>query len=211
MYIFDLDGTITDSNDLWIAVDDEFLARRGLENTTEYRDLVAGAIFPTAAKYTREYYGIDDRPEDIMAEWESLAEHRYREVVPLKKGAEEFLRLCRERGHATALFTACRRSLCRVVLERFGLTELFDHIVFAEELGLEKHRPECFARLAELIGVPPEECVLFDDNPNNCATARAAGMTAIGIYDDFHAHRREELEHSAHRCVFSMMELADEV
>ena len=211
MYIFDLDGTITDSNDLWIAVDDEFLARRGLKNTTEYRDLVAGAIFPTAAQYTREYYSIDDSPEDIMAEWEALAEHHYRDIVPLKEGAEEFLRLCREKGKPTALFTACRPRLCRAALERFGLTDCFDHIVYAEELGVEKHRPECFARLAELIGAPPEDCVLFDDNPNNCATAKAAGMTAIGIYDDFHAHRREELERSCHRCVHSMMELAEEV
>ena len=207
MYIFDLDGTITDSNDLWIAVDHEFLSRRGLTVTQEYQDLVGGAIFPTAAEYTRDYYGIDDSPAEIMAEWEELAEYHYRELVPLKEGAEKFLRQCRAEGRPMTLFTACRPKLCRVVLERFGLEEFFDHIVFAEEIGLEKHRPECFARLAELIGVSPEECTLFDDNPQNCATAKAAGMTAIGVYDGFHAHRWEELERASHRCIHSFAEL----
>ena len=207
MYIFDLDGTITDSNDLWIAVDHEFLARRGLKVTQEYQDLVGGAIFPTAARYTREYYGIQDRPEDIMAEWEELAEHHYRELVPLKEGAEEFLRRCKAEGRPTALFTACRPRLCRAALERFGLAECFDHIVYAEEIGLEKHDPGCFTRLSSILGVPPEECTVFDDNPQVCATARAAGMTAIGVYDDFHAHRREELERASHRCIHSFREL----
>ena len=68
MYIFDLDGTLTDSNGLWGAVDDEFLARRGLKSTPEYTEMVGHAIVPTAAQYTRDYYGLDESPESIMAE-----------------------------------------------------------------------------------------------------------------------------------------------
>ncbi len=211
MYIFDLDGTLTDSNRLWLDVDEAFLARRGLENTLEYRDLVAGAIFPTAAAHTRAYYGIQDSPEAIMAEWESLAEEQYRHVVMLKEGAVEFLHLCRAKGEQTALFTACRPRLCRAALERFGLTALFDHIVYAEELGVEKQHPDCVPTLARLLGVAPEECVLLDDNPANCAAARLAGMDAVGVYDDFHAHRCQELERVCRRCVHSLMELADEL
>ncbi len=210
MYIFDLDGTITDSNGLWIEVDEEFLGRRGLEVTAEYQDMVGRAIFPTAAQYTRDYYGIPDSPEDIMAEWEALAEHHYRELVPLKEGAEEFLRLCRTRGMETALFTACRPNLCRAVLERFDLERYFDHIVYAEEIGLEKRDPRCFTELARRIGAGAERCVLFDDSPANCATARAAGMTVVGVYDRFYAHQQEELERVCHRCVRSMMEAADD-
>lgn len=210
MYIFDLDGTLTDSNGLWLEVDDEFLGRRGLTTTDEYRDMVGSAIFPTAAEYTREYYHLEDDPEDIMAEWEGLAEHHYRELVHLKEGAEEYLRLCRGLGRKTALFTACRPNLCRAVLERFGLADCFDHIVFAEEIGLEKHDPRCFAELARRIGAEAEQCVLFDDSPSTCATAREAGMTVVGVLDEFYAHRREELEKVCHRCVRSLMELEEE-
>lgn len=207
MYIFDLDGTITDSNSLWLEVDDEFLARRGLKTTLEYRDMVGRAIFPTAAEYTMEYYHLDESPQAIMDEWEELARHHYAHLVPLKPGALELLRRCRQAGTPTALFTACRKPLCETVLRRFELESCFDHIVFAEEIGLEKRDPRCFTRLCELIGARPEDCTFFDDSPANCATARAAGMTVIGVYDDFYAHRQEELKAACTRYVHSLEEL----
>lgn len=209
MYIFDLDGTILDSNGLWAEVDNEFLARRGLTLTQEYQDAVGRAIFPTAAEFTRNYYHLDERPEDIMAEWEEMAAHHYRDLVPLKSGALEFLRLCRKEGRPMALFTACRPVLCRAALERFRLEAYFDHIVYAEEIGLEKHLPECFTRLSQLIGAPPETCVLFDDSPSNCATARAAGMRAVGVYDRFYGHAQEELKAVCHRYIESFAELLE--
>ena len=106
-----------------------------------------------------------------------------------------------------AIFTACRPSLCRSFLERFGMTEWFAPIVYAEEIGLEKHNPECFARLSQLLGLPPGECTLFDDSPSNCATAKAAGMQVVGVYDDFYAHRQEELKAACQRYILSFEEL----
>lgn len=206
MYIFDLDGTLTDSNGLWGEVDEEFLARRGLKLTREYQDMVGRAIFPTAAEYTRGYYHLDEAPEDIMAEWEELARHHYAHLVPLKPGAMELLRRCRDEGVPTALFTACRPALCYLVLERFGLSEFFDHIVFAEEIGYEKRDPRCFTRLCELIGAPAEDCTLFDDSPANCATARSAGMKAVGVYDDYYAGQQKTLQTVCTHCVRSLEE-----
>ncbi len=207
--IFDLDGTITDSNSLWLEVDHRFLSRRGLTVTREYQDAMAGSIFPVAAAFTREYYHLPDSPEEIMAEWEGLAAQQYAHEVELKPGALELLQRCRREGRHMVIFTACRPALCRVALERFGMFDWFRHIVYAEELGLEKHDPRCFTRLSQLIGAEPENCVLFDDNPSNCATARAAGMTAVGVYDSFHGHRQEELKAACHRYVLSLEELLD--
>ena len=106
MYLFDLDGTLTDSNGLWAQVDLEFLSRRGLRVTREYEDVVGRSIFPVAARFTRDYYRLPDSPEAIMAEWEALAARRYREQVPLKPGALALLEQCRREGRDMALFTA---------------------------------------------------------------------------------------------------------
>ena len=210
MKLFDFDGTLVDSNGVWVEVDNTFLARRGLTPTEEYEETVARSIFPVAAAYTREYYRLDDSPEAIMAEWEELARHHYAELVPLKPGAAELLDQCRREGKPMALFTACRRSLCRAALERFGLERYFDHVVYAEEIGLEKHDPQCFVRLSQLIGASPKDCVLLDDSPSNCATARAAGMEVVGVYDHYYAHRQEELAAVCHRYVRSLEELLKE-
>lgn len=207
MYIFDLDGTITDSNGLWMEVDNEFLARRGLLPTEEYQTAVGRSIFPVAAEFTRAYYGIPDSPETIMAEWEQLAAHHYAHTVELKKGARALLEHCRAQGIPTALFTACRPALCRLVLERHGLERYFGRVVFAEELGLDKHDPRSFPRLCELLGAKPEDCVLFDDCPENCAAAEAAGLTAVGVYERFYAHRQKELRAACRRYVLDLSEV----
>ncbi len=207
MYIFDLDGTITDTNGLWLKVDEAFLARRGLAHTPEYQRTVEHSIFPVAAQFTKDHYQLPESPEDIMAEWEALAGQHYRETAALKPGAEPFLRQCAGEGRPMAIFTACRPALCRAVLERSGLLELFSHIVFAEEIGLEKRDPRCFVRLSELIGAPLEQCVLFDDSPDNCATAARAGMDVVGVYDDYYADRQDELRAVCRRYVRSLEEL----
>ena len=207
MYIFDLDGTLLDSNGLWGEVDEEFLARRGLAVTREYEEAISRCIFPTAAVYTKEYYHLPDSPSDIMAEWDTLAAHHYRDLAPLKAGAAELLAKYRAENIPMAMFTACRPELCRMALERFGLTGYFQHIVYAEEIGLEKHDPACFIRLSELLGVSPAECTLFDDSPANCATARAAGMRVVGVYDDLYAGRQDEMRGLCGRYVGSLDEL----
>lgn len=210
MYIFDLDGTITDTNGLWAEVDREFLSRRGLTNTPEYERVVSRSIYPIAAQFTKDYYQLPDAPEDIMAEWDALAQRHYRELAPLKPGAEAFLRQCAAQGRPMAVFTACRPALCRAALERFGLWELFGRVVFAEEIGLEKRDPRCFVALSARLGAPLETCTLFDDSPDNCATAVKAGMEAVGVYDAYYAGRQEELKAACSRYIRSFEELLDQ-
>lgn len=210
MYIFDLDGTITDTNGIWLEVDREFLARRGLPHSPEYQQVVERSIFPIAAAFTKEFYHLAESPEDIMAEWDGLAGRHYRDLAPLKPGAEAFLRRCAARGIPMAVFTACRPALCSAALERFGLRALFCHVVFAEEIGLEKRDPQCFVRLSQIIGARPEDCTLFDDSPDNCATAARAGMGTVGVYDAYYAHRQEELRSVCARYIRSFEELAGE-
>ncbi len=207
MYIFDLDGTITDTNGIWQDVDLEFLARRGLTHTQEYQRVVERSIFPLAAQFTKEYYHLPESPQDIMSEWDAMAGLHYRELARLKPGAEDYLRQCRAEGRPIAVFTACRPAMCRAVLDRFQLTDLFGHIVFAEEIGLEKRDPQCFVALGRLLGVPLGDCVLFDDSPDNCATAQKAGMTAVGVYDGYYAGRQEELKAVCTRYIRSFQEL----
>ena len=207
MYLFDLDGTITDTNGLWIEVDREFLSRRGLANTPEYERVVSRSIYPIAAQFTRDYYHLPDAPEDIMAEWDALALHHYRDLASLKPGAADFLRQCREEGIPMALFTACRPALCRAALERFRLLELFGQIVYAEEIGLEKRDPACFVELGRRLGADLADCTLFDDSPDNCATAAKAGLDTVGVYDSYYAHRQEELKGVCARYIRSFEEL----
>lgn len=205
--VFDLDGTLLDSNHLWTRVDEEFLARRGRAPTREYLDYVAHAIYPTAAKFTKEYYHLDESEEAIMDAWTDLAREAYQFHTPVKEGAVEYLTQCAARGQKLALFTASFPELCYLALRRHGLERFFARIIFAQELGLEKRDPRAFTALAETLGVRPEECLLFDDSPKSCLAAKDAGLWVVGVRDSFFAAAEEEVRANCHRYIQGFGEL----
>lgn len=205
--VFDLDGTLLDSNHVWTRVDETFLAQRGRTPTREYLDYVAHAIYPTAAKFTREYYRLDESEQAIMDAWTALAREAYQFHVPLKEGARDYLARCAARGDRLALFTASFPELCYLALHRHGLEPYFERIIFAQDLGLEKRDPRAFTALAEQLGAAPEECVLFDDSPRSCRAAKDTGLQVVGVRDSFFAAAEEEVRAGCHHYIRSFSEL----
>ena len=184
MLLFDFDGTLVDSNGVWAEVDRVFLARRGAPYTEEYYRGVAHTILSQCAVFTREYLGLEESCEEIIAEWMDLAEDAY-EHVELKPHVREYLDRCRSAGHRMAVFTSAVPEHCHAALDRHGLAPYFERIFFAQELGMDKKSPAVFRLVAEELGVRPRECVFFDDSLAACKSAKAAGMTVVGVKDDY--------------------------
>ena len=182
MLIFDLDGTLIDSNGIWVEVDKTFLSRRNAPYTPEYYQGVAHTILQNCAVFTKEYLHLEESCEEIIAEWMELAKDAYRSV-PLKPHVREYLERCRSAGHRMAIFTACVPEHCRTALACHRLEPYFERIIYAQELGVDKKSPEIFRKAAALLGVRPKDCVLFDDSLSACRGAKAAGMTVVGVQD----------------------------
>ena len=207
MKLFDLDGTLIDSNGVWRDVDKRFLSKRNLTATAEYLDAVGHAIFPTAARFTIDYYHLNESPEAIMAEWMSLAKDAYENHIPLKPCVLEYLRQQADAGETLALVTACVPELGYAVLDRHGLTPLFQHLVFAQELGLEKRDPRFFQQVLCHLNVSPADCVFYEDSPQNCAIAKKMGMTVIGILDPLYENEAAQIRQICDRCIHDFTEL----
>ena len=207
MIFFDLDGTLLDSNGVWIQVDDDFLGRRGLVATPEYSFTVGHSIFPVAAQFTKDYYHLPDSPEEIMAEWRSMARDAYLYTIPLKPGAAALLSKLKAQGHRMALLTASLPELCQAAIERHGLDPYLEGMFFSQTVGMEKRNPEVYPIAAKRFGVEPRDCVLFEDAPHNCAAARAAGFTVVGVYDEFFRSNWDEVVQNSHRAIRSLEEL----
>ncbi|MBR1780529.1 MAG: HAD-IA family hydrolase [Oscillospiraceae bacterium] len=201
MKVFDLDGTLLDSNGVWRTIDEEFVGRRGCVLTQEYNDYVAHAIFPDAARFTKQYYHLDESEEEIMASWLDQAWQAYSAELPLKPGAKAYLEQCRRQGERLALFTSSEPRLCRAALTHHGILDAFDGLYFAQMLQMEKKYTESFVRLSALLGEPVEECILYDDSPVACRSAKAAGWQVVGIRDPFFSHLEAELRANCHRCI----------
>ena len=181
--IFDLDGTLLDSGDVWHRIDCEFLARRGLALPKDYARAVSVMHLSEAAEYTIQRFSLDETPEEVAAEWREMAREAYARRVPMKDGARAYLASLRRQGVRLAVATALDRPLAVPALQNHGIYDWFETVVFAEEVGAGKSSPLIFCRVAEVLGVQPADCTVFEDTLAGVRSAKAAGMQAVGVAD----------------------------
>lgn len=209
MLIFDMDGTLIDSNGVWKEVDIAFLAKRGFPYTREYYQGVAHTIFPKAAVFTKAYCKLEESTEEIMAEWMEMAGDAYATRVPVKPGVREYLEQCRDKGERMIVLTSAVPEHCRSAMTHLGLMEFFETIFFAHDLNLEKKDPDIFLLAAEKCGVRPEECTLYDDSVDACRGAKAAGMHAVGVFDPYFRVSEAEMRAVCDGYIHSFTELLE--
>jgi HAD superfamily hydrolase (TIGR01509 family) len=179
--IFDLDGTLIDSMSVWDRVDEAFLGRRGIPVTEDYTAAVSAMCFSEAAEYTINRYGFPDTPEELIAEWNRMVLHA--ENIALKPHARELLdRLCGQ-GVRLGVATALPAELYGPVLRRNEVFDRFSAFASVCEAARGKGFPDVYLLTAQRLGVRPERCIVFEDVLPGIRGAKAAGMTAYGVYD----------------------------
>ena len=190
--IFDLDGTLVDSMGVWHRIDDEFLGRRGFPADESYKQAVKTMKYETAAHYTIERYGLSETPEEVMAEWDSMALHEYRYNIKCKPGAAEFLNELKKRGIKIALATVSHRALLEAVLKGNHIFELFDVLTDVSQVSRGKEEPDLYWFAAKQMELEPEECIVFEDVLLGIDSAKRGGFYTCGVKD--HSSYAEELE-----------------
>ena len=131
MLLFDMDGTLIDSNGVWRDVDETFLAKRGIPYTQEYYEGVAHTIFPLAAKFTKAFCRLPETEEEIMAEWMAMAGDLYATDVAAKPHVVDFLEKMKAEGQRMAVVTSAVPVHCRSALTHLGLLPYFEDVFFA--------------------------------------------------------------------------------
>ena len=206
-FIFDLDGTLLDSLWVWSEVDEVFLSRRGLPILPDYAQSIAHLGFADAARYTIDRFGLDETPEQLMQEWYDLARAAYRDRVPLKPHAEEFLRKLCARGVHISAATSSEPELVLPCLDRLGITGLFENITTIHEVNGDKSSPDIYLLAAERMGVVPNQCVVFEDILRGIQSAKSAGFYTVAVEEPASALDQMEIQKTADRYIRSFAEL----
>ena len=179
--IFDLDGTLFDSISVWERIDVDYLKKRGLAPSDEYRKAIAALGNLETARFSVEYFKLNEQPETLAAEWTAMAIRAYSETVPLLQGSAEYLRDCAARGIRIFAVTSLDKTLAVPCLKNNGIFGFFDGIITADEAGMNKSSPQMYAYAALRADENAGDCIVFDDVAAALRAAKAAGMTTVAI------------------------------
>lgn len=205
--IFDLDGTLLDSMWVWEQVDVEFLGRRGFEVPKDYPNAIAAMGFRETADYTIERFQLNERTEDVIQEWNDMAERMYHERVTIKPYVRETIEAFRKKEIRLGVATASYASLFEECLRRNGIYDYFQAFTETKEVARGKGFPDIYIKAAEKIGCTPEECVVFEDIHPAILAARKGGFYTVAVYDEKSSGTWELMKRDAHLAIHSFADL----
>lgn len=195
--IFDLDGTVLDSNWVWEQIDIDFLGARGIQVPEDYMETIAHLGADATAVYTIERFGLNEKPEDLVAEWISMAKEAYAEKIICKPYAKEYIKKLYNEGVKLAVATSSDRELFMATLEREGIMPYFSEIVTVGEVKRGKGFPDVYEEAARRLGEKPVDCVVFEDILKGVEGAKIGNFKVVAVYDYKSAHNRKQMEQLA--------------
>lgn len=180
--IFDMDGTLVDSESYWRIAEREVFGAVGVEVTDE---LAAVTAPMTPRQVTEFWYGV--RPwtgrsfEELEQAVIARVAEQFRERCLVLPGVHEVLARCSEQGWRVALASNSPALLCELVLDEMGIAHCFEAVVSADDVEQGKPDPSIYLLAASRLGVRPRECLAFEDSLTGVRAARAAGMSVVAI------------------------------
>lgn len=180
--IFDMDGTLTDTERLyhetWVELEKDF----GIQGNPEFPDAVCGSNGERMLEIIRSYYPDADAVGYRAACYATVA-RKTEEHVPLKEGAEEILAYLKENACKLAIASSSSREQIISNLTKTNLLSYFDEIVGIDDVTSAKPDPEIYQLTAARLGLDPSECYIFEDGFNGLRSGLAAGGKVAMVVD----------------------------
>jgi HAD superfamily hydrolase (TIGR01509 family) len=178
--VFDLDGVIVDSEQVWDEVREEYVLETGGTYTASATRDMMGMSSIEWSRYIAEELAVPGTPQEINTEIVARMLARYGEAPPLIHGAVAAVRSVAARW-PLAIASSSNPELIEVVLRAAGLRELFPVAVSSQEVARGKPAPDVYLEAAHRLGVEPARCVAIEDSHNGIRSAKAAGMRVVAV------------------------------
>ncbi|WP_299565894.1 HAD family phosphatase [uncultured Mycolicibacterium sp.] len=184
--LWDMDGTLVDSEKLWDVAMHALYERLGGVLTPEVRETTVGGSSESVMRIVYADLGLDPHPEAMAADADWLHDHvgdLFASGLPWCDGARELLDALAGAGVPMALVTNTRRDLTERALESIG-RHYFSITVCADEVPEGKPAPHLYRRAADLLGLAPHECLAVEDSPVGTLAAERAGCPVLVVPND---------------------------
>ncbi|GGF32341.1 haloacid dehalogenase [Microbacterium sorbitolivorans] len=178
--LWDMDGTLVDTEPYWIAAETPLVERFGGTWTHEDALGLVGNDLLTSARILQEA-GVQMDADDIVEHLtDSVIEQIRVKGVPFRPGAQELLRSLRAAGVKTAIVTMSRHRLAERVTQLIDF-DAFDAVLGGDDVARPKPFPDPYLEGARALGVAIEDCVAIEDSPTGLTSAVSSGAVSLGV------------------------------
>lgn len=205
--IFDMDGTLLDSMELWKGTIPAFLRRIGLPLTDAQADEVECMMLEEIPGWIEKNFGIGLEPSALILGINQETEYGYYNTVVPKPGVVETLEKLRDMGVKMVVATATEMYLTKAVLTRLELDQYFEACFTASEYHTSKYEPEIFHIAHEFLGTPKESTWVFEDALKCIRGAKRAGFQVVAVEDSYAEPDKEDILALADRYVERLTDL----
>lgn len=205
--VFDLDGTVLDSTDVWLQIDREFFGKRNMELPEGYDRIIAPMGFERAAVYTVETYGLKESPEEIVEEWHFMSHQKFSKEVMLKPGVKNYLQFLKDKGVTLCIATASQENMFIPALENNGILNLFDSVTTLKEVRRGKGFPDIYLQAAKKVDAKIQDCVVFEDLLQGIQGAKDGGFYTVAVYDKGSEKDIDKIKNISDKFIYNFSEL----
>ncbi len=178
--IFDLDGVLLESEQVWSAAKRELTLERGGVWRPEAEHEMLGMSSHEWSRYMREKLALPLEPSEISASVADLVATHYREGLPMIAGADLAVRTLADRW-PLGLASSSNRQTIDLVLELAGWTSCFSATTSSEEVAAGKPAPDVYIETSRRLQRRPGSCVAVEDSGVGIRSASAAGLAVVAI------------------------------
>ena len=178
--VFDLDGVVVDSEQVWDDVREQLAKERGGNWHDGAQAAMMGMSSPEWSAYMHEEIGLAESPEEINDEVVRRMLDRYAERLPLIDGAVDAVRRLADE-FTLGVASSSNKPLIASVLEHAGIADAFEAVVSSEEVARGKPAPDVYVEAMRRLGSEPSRTAAVEDSSNGIRAAHAAGMRVIAL------------------------------
>lgn len=175
--LWDLDGTLVDTEPVWMEAEQELAAEHGVEWTHADGLALVGLALPDSGAYIKTRLGSERSPAEIVDYLVERVAGQLIEEVPWRPGALDVVAAFAEAEVPQALVTMSYAPIAAAVAAHLP----FDAVVTGDAVVMGKPHPEAYLTAAALLGCAPEDCLAIEDSPTGAASANAAGCDVLVI------------------------------
>lgn len=209
--IFDIDGTILDSMTAWVDITNEFFVEHGISvsktDVLSYQDM----SFEESLVGIHRDFLPDMSVEDMFDEFRRRAEAAYSERIPAKDGVCDYITALHRNGVKLAVASSGFDTLIIPALKRLGIYDCFSAFAYSSEVGCSKSNPDIYLLAAKRLGVPPENCTVYEDILTGIRSAKSVGFKTVAVADATNAADTKRLIQSSDRYITGWHELLSNI